>query len=93
MSHRSVTLWYARGAIPADTTADAWAILLDRFSSMAIADRAHAAQELNDASTEIAIAGIRCYHGDVTDDDLRWHLAARRYGKSLANEVYGPRSI
>ena len=79
------------GSIPADTTPDAWATMLDRFASMTIVERAHAAQKLNDMCTTLAIAGIRHYQGDVSDDELRWHLAARRYGKSLANEVYGPR--
>jgi len=77
------------GSIPADTTDDAWAIVVDRFASMTIAERANAAQELNDMCTDMAIAGIRHYHGHMTGDELRWHLAARRYGKSLANEVYG----
>lgn len=81
----------ATGSIPADTTPDAWTIVLDRFTSMTISERAQAAQELNDMCTTMAIVGIRHYQGDVSDDDLRWHLAARRYGKSLADEVYGPR--
>ena len=58
---------------------------------MTIDERAAAAQELNDMCTTLALAGIRAQHGDVTGDDLRWHLAFRRYGKSLADEVYGPR--
>ena len=77
--------------LPADTSPSAWAIMLDRFTAMTIAQRAQAAQGLNDMCTEIAIAGIRHYHGDVSDDDLRWHLASRRYGRSVANEVYGAR--
>ena len=79
------------GSIPADTSPSAWAVVLERFASMTVGERANAAQELNDLCTAMAIAGIRHYHDDVNEDDLRWHLAARRYGKSLADEVYGSR--
>lgn len=79
------------GSTPADTTPDAWGIMVDRFASMTIAERACVAQELNDMCTAMAIAGIRHERGDVSDDELRRHLAERRYGKSLADEVYGAR--
>lgn len=72
-----------------DTSSAAQAIVLARLKSMTLAERAHAAQELNDMCTTLSIAGIRSQHGEVTGDELRWHLAFRRYGKSLADEVYG----
>lgn len=95
MSHRGVVLVTLEdmsiGSIPADTSPSAWAIALERFALMTIGERARAAQELNDMCTTMAIAGIRHYHGDVNEDDLRWHLAARRYDRSFADEVYGSR--
>lgn len=59
---------------------------------MTIAEQANVMEELNDMCTTLAIAGIRHRHGDVSDQDLRWHLVARRYGSELADEVYGPRT-
>lgn len=74
-----------------DTSPHAHNLMLARFASMTIEERAQATQELNDMCTSLAVAGIRAQHGDVTEDDLRWQLAARRYGESLADEVYGSR--
>ncbi len=85
-------LWgVPESVIPRDTSRHVHAMMMDRFASMTINERAATAEELNDMCTTLAIAGIRSQHGDVTGDDLRWHLAARRYGKSLADDVYGPR--
>ena len=78
-------------SLPADTSSAAQAIVLERLTSMTMSERANAAQELNDMCRTLSIAGIRAQHGEVTGDDLRWHLAFRRYGKSLADEVYGTR--
>ena len=58
---------------------------------MTMQERAIKAQELTDMCTMLAIAGIRAQHGRLSDDDLRWHLASRRYGRALADEAYGPR--
>ena len=66
-------------------------MMIDRWKTMTVFERARAFQELNDMCTALALAGIRHQHGDVSDEDLRWHLAARRYGRTLADEVYGAR--
>lgn len=77
--------------MPADTTPEVHSMMIERWKSMTVVERAQLFRELNDMCTTLAIAGIRHQHGDVSDDDLRWHLAARRYGRALADEVYGPR--
>jgi hypothetical protein len=59
---------------------------------MTVAERAQVAADLNEMCTKLAIAGIRARHGELADDDLRWHLASRRYGDALADDVYGARS-
>ena len=58
---------------------------------MSIAERATASVEMTNTCTELALAGIRLHHGELDDDSIRWHLAARRYGAALANQVYGSR--
>lgn len=65
--------------------------MVDRFKSMSIGQRAQAVDELNEMCTTLAVAGIRAQHGDVSDDELRWHLAFRRYGEALADAAYGSR--
>lgn len=62
-----------------------------KFQAMSVAERAAKLEDLNDLCTTLAITGIRRQHGDLNPADLRWHLAARRYGTALADEVYGPR--
>lgn len=76
----------------ADTSREAAEMMLARFESMTHAERATIAAELNEQCTAFALAGIRSQHGALGDDDVRWHLAMRRYGEVLANEVYGVRS-
>ena len=65
--------------------------MMARFESMTHAERATIAAELNEQCTNLALAGIRSQYGDLGDEDVRWHLAMRRYGEDLANEVYGAR--
>lgn len=66
-------------------------MMVERFGAMTTCERAVVAAELNEMCTTLAIAGIRAQHGNLSDDDLRWHLAFRRYGKALADAAYGPR--
>ncbi len=65
--------------------------MVERFAAMTISERALVAEELNEMCTTLAVSGIRAQHGDVSDDDLRWHLAFRRYGKAVADNAYGAR--
>lgn len=77
--------------ISSDTSVDARSLMVQRFAGMSIPERALVAEELNDMCTTLAVAGIRSQYGDLSDDDLRWHLARRRYSKALADEAYGAR--
>ena len=79
-------------AIPSDTSAHARSLMVERFAAMSTTERARVAEELNEMCTTLAIAGIRSQHGDLSDHDLRWHLAFRRYGKALADDAYGART-
>ncbi len=79
-------------AVPLDTSLDIDQMMADKFASMTVAQRAVIAAELNDMCTKLALAGIRAKHGDLPAEQVRWHLAARRYGERLANQAYGPYS-
>jgi len=73
-----------------DTSVEARAALVSRFRAMSVAERATTFTELNDMCTELALAGIRRSHGELSPDAVRWHLTFRRYGRSLADEAFGP---
>ncbi len=79
-------------AIPLDTSQDVDQLMTEKFASMSVAERAVIAAELNDMCTKLALAGIRAQHGDLPEEQVRWHLAARRYGEQLANRAYGTHS-
>ena len=61
-----------------------------RFVAMTPAERATLAEQLTSDCTALAIAGIRATHGELSDADLRYHLALRRYGRQIADQVYRP---
>ena len=66
--------------------------MTEKFAAMTAAERAVIAAELNDMCTKLALAGIRAQHGDLPEEQVRWHLVARRYGEQLANSAYGTHS-
>lgn len=76
-----------------DTSLDVQQRVLERFKSMTLSERAATAQSLSDMCTDLALAGMRHQHGELSAENLRWHLAARRYGRPLADQVYGSRYV
>ena len=60
-----------------------------KFAAMSMSERAKVADDLTASCTTLAIAGIHAAHGDLSDNEVRYHLALRRYGRALADEVYG----
>ncbi len=73
----------------ADTTPEAQAILDARWRAMAPAEKAQVVDELTAACTTLALAGIRLQNADLSPDGVLRELAARRYGRGLADEAYG----
>lgn len=73
-----------------DTSIEAQSMLDARFVAMSSAERATVAEQLSSACTALAIAGIRAANPALSEADLAYHLALRRYGRQLADEVYRP---
>lgn len=72
----------------ADTSAEADAIMIKKLRAMTPTQRAAVAAELCRATTALAIAGIKRQFGDdIPEEELRYQLLVRRYGKALADEV------
>ena len=80
------------GTEAVDTTPEVQAIHFERLRAMSIVEKARMVDELTTAVTRLSIAGIHRDHPNATDDDVRYHLALRRYGKDLADEVYDARA-
>lgn len=52
-------------------------------------DRAEIMNDLTEAQTTLAMAGIAAAHGELSPAAMHWHLCARRYGEELATEAFG----
>ena len=79
--------------IPADTDAAADAVLIARWRSMSVSERAQLTMDLCRDVDRIARAGILASHPDATEPEIVRELARRRYGEVLAAEVYGPAHV
>lgn len=75
---------------PADTSAEAQALLDQRWESMSPADKAEIVVALFNDCTNLALAGITAQYGEMDPTSTAYHLAARRYGSDLADAVYRP---
>lgn len=51
--------------------------------------RLEAAMRLSRGVCELAIAGIREMHPDVSEDELRVRLTVRLYGREAAKRLFG----
>lgn len=78
----------AQVSIPADTDPAAFAVLVDRWRSMSVAERVDLIDQLNADVEQMAVAGIRATRADLSEPDIRHELARRRFGAALADEAY-----
>lgn len=74
--------------VPADTDPAVFALVVERWRSMTVAERALLADQLSGEVESIAIAAIRAERPDATDVEVRYELVRRRYGQALADEAY-----
>jgi hypothetical protein len=75
-------------SIPADTDPSSFAVLVERWRAMSIAERVDLIDRLNADVEQLAVVGIRATHPDLTEPEIRQELARRRFGASLADEAY-----
>ena len=78
----------AQVSIPADTDPAAFAVLVERWRTMSVAERVDLIDQLNADVEQMALAGIRATHPDLTEPEIRHELARRRFGAPLADEAY-----
>lgn len=83
----------AHVSIPADTDPAAFAVLVQRWRSMSVAERVDLLDQLNADVERLAVAGIRAMQPGLTEPEIRHELARRRFGATLADEAYRHRPV
>ncbi len=77
-----------RSAVPADTDAAAFAVLMERWRAMDIGQRAELTQQLCVDVERLARAGIVARYPNYSEIEICHELARRRYGSALADAAY-----
>lgn len=75
-------------SVPADTDPHTYEILVERWRSMSIMERATLVEQLYRDVELLARAGIFAQHPDFTEIEVRYESARRRYGSKLADAAY-----
>lgn len=78
----------AHVSIPADTDPAAFAVIVERWRTMSVAERVELIDQLNADVERMAILGIRATHPDLSEPEIRHELARRRFGAALADKAY-----
>ncbi len=63
-------------------------MLVERWRTMTLSERVELIDQLNADVERMAIAGILADDPDLTEVQVRYELARRRYGDELADAVY-----
>jgi hypothetical protein len=75
-------------SIPADTDADPFRVLVACWRTMSIADRVELVDQIAADVELLAVAGILARDPGLSDIEVRYELARRRFGATLADEAY-----
>jgi hypothetical protein len=78
----------AHASIPADTDEAAFAVLVERWRSLTVAERVEFVDRLTADVERMARAGIRAAHPGITEPEIRHEVARRRFGAALADQAY-----
>ncbi len=74
---------------PLDTSPEAQAWQENKWRSMEPWQKAELANQLTLDCTALALAGTHARSDGLSQNEIRYQLALRRYGQELADEVYG----
>lgn len=74
---------------PLDTSEEARDLQFELWRQMTPTERARISDELSNAADLAARAGIRDQHDPVSEVEMLWHLAFRRYGRQTADATFG----
>ena len=62
--------------------------MVDRWRALSIAERVALVDQVNADVERLAVAGILAGRPDLSDVEIRYELACRRFGVALADEAY-----
>ncbi len=62
---------------------------IERYRHMSIDEKLAEVGRLNQLETERQRAEIRAQYGDISEEEMRWRVAALRYGRELIAKALG----
>jgi hypothetical protein len=74
--------------IPADTTPEAWGVLLDIYRRMAPSRRLELALQMSDTLRRTVAAGVRSRHPDYSEEQVRLAVCRLWLGEQLFRQVH-----
>lgn len=74
-----------------DTAPEIQAMQTARWRAMSESEKLRLVHGLCADVDRLARVGIERDHPGSSEEDVLWHLAARRYGADLADAAFGPR--
>jgi hypothetical protein len=75
-------------AIPADTSPEAFRVMVGIYRAMPASRRLELALQMSDEILEVAAAGIRQRHPEYTEEEVRRTLVRLRLGEKLFREIH-----
>ena len=72
-----------------DTSPEIEAILIDGYRRMSPTDKLARVRALNQAVQQMALAGIRARHGEISDREAQLRLGALWLGRETMVRVFG----
>jgi len=75
-------------SVPGDTSADIQRLLDERWRAASPIEKAAQVDQMFCDCTAMALTGISLQYPDATPDEVRYHLAVRRYGRVLAEQWF-----
>jgi hypothetical protein len=79
--------------VPADTSPEVFAMMVERWRSMPVSDKAELMEAMSIEVDQIARSGIRMREPNISRARENWLMMSRRYGRALAMEVLGTEPI
>lgn len=76
-------------ARPLDTPKKVWDLQFELLRRKTGAERLEMMRQMTLAVQQLAMAGLRARHPELTDDELWLKLAAHRLGADVVRKVYG----
>jgi hypothetical protein len=78
---------------PADTSPEAWRVLLDIYRRMTPDEKLQRTLEMSDFLRSVCEAGVRADYPEASDREVFLRVTQRTLGKELFAKVYGEHAL